>query len=144
MISAAPSFRPSGLYRSVASTRLLSAALLAALLALFASLLPGIQLSTVPALESSGLAFVPNQGQTDPQVRYEVSPTGSTIFFTDSEVVLVLPRGEQANVLRVAFEGANQHPALAADNRLPGVVNYIRGSSAAEWQTNLPTFGTLR
>lgn len=41
------------------------------------------------------LAFVPNAGQTDPDVQFQARGMGGTIFFTSEEVVLSLPTADQ-------------------------------------------------
>ena len=46
-------------------------------------------------------------------------------------------------VVRLRFEGANPAPEVTAVRRLPGVVNYLRGSDPARWHTNLPTYAAI-
>ena len=84
------------------------------------------------------LSFVPNAGQTNPAVRFQVRGMGGTLFFTPREVVLSLPtpagaRRQQEDasgafarlreqpltakvapttVVRLRFEGANQALSL--------------------------------
>ncbi len=112
------------------------------------------------------LSFVPNAGQTDPAVRFQVRGMGGTIFFTDGEVVLALPatqaRATGANVrvagmlgqdppivvqpptvVRMQFVDAALVPTVAGAERLPGVVNYLIGSDPARWRTNLPTYADI-
>ncbi len=113
------------------------------------------------------LSFVPNAGQTDPAVRFQVRGMGGTIFFTESEVVLALPQGsEQPNrpdplarldplapledsaprpvsVVRMQFVDANPAPAIAGAAQLPGIVNYFIGNDPAQWRTNLPTYAGI-
>jgi hypothetical protein len=110
------------------------------------------------------LSFVPNTGQTDPSVRFQVRSMGGRLFFTPSEVVLSLPtpaepqassfelrdesdriRNSQpvarnAAVLHLHFEGANPTPEVIGAERLPGIVNYFIGNDPAKWRTNLPTY----
>src|SRR5437762_13477087 len=40
------------------------------------------------------LHFEPNQGQADPTVRYLTHAPGGTIYFTPSEIVMAVERGE--------------------------------------------------
>jgi len=91
------------------------------------------------------LAFVPNAGQTDPAVRFQVHDRSGTIFFTTSEIVLTLPATEQApsSVVRLRYEGANPNPKVVGLGRLPGIVNYFIGNDPAQWHTNLPTYAGI-
>jgi hypothetical protein len=116
------------------------------------------------------LSFVPNAGQTNPAVRFQVRGMGGTLFFTPKEVVLSLPtaspqtkRNERRNVLdslpdsrrraeaepdavsppavvRLTFDGANPTPEIAGAERLPGIANYLIGNDPAKWRTNVPTY----
>ncbi len=109
-----------------------------------------------PALRTPAglpLAFEPNAGQSDAAVRYQVRAPGGWLYFTNSEVALVLDA-------RAAAAGKGAAPAapaavrmqfvapadatLSAAERLPGTVSYLRGSDPAGWQTNLPTYGAIR
>ncbi|MFL6208692.1 MAG: carboxypeptidase regulatory-like domain-containing protein [Pyrinomonadaceae bacterium] len=50
-----------------------------------------------------------------------------------------------ATVLRMQLLGANPHPtAIRGDSELPGKVNYLFGNDAAQWRTNVPTYGEVR
>jgi hypothetical protein len=44
--------------------------------------------------------------------------------------------------VRVQFLGATP-PSLSGAERLPGVVNLLRGSNPARWRSNLPTYAGL-
>jgi len=150
------------------------------LLMLLLATLPGqrvLQLplnpSSTPAAPAPGiaqefgrlpLAFVPNTGQADAAVRFQVQGMGGTIFFADEAVVLTLPRevsaaqagnwqpGEaerppdtettarEAAVVRLRFDGASQHPAIDGGERLPGTVSYFIGNDPARWRAGLPTY----
>ena len=54
---------------------------------------------TAPAVQENyanlPLAFEPNAGQADPQVRFLTRSHGMTIFFTDNEAVMVLQKPEK-------------------------------------------------
>ena len=117
------------------------------------------------------LSFVPNAGQTDPAVRFEVRGMGGMIFFKANEVVLSLPTEAQSparqdtalapldrlreerlavakaaappSVVRLRFEGANLAPEVMGTERLPGIVNYFIGNDPAKWRTNLPTYASI-
>jgi hypothetical protein len=111
------------------------------------------------------LAFVPNAGQTNPDVQFQARGMGGTIFFTSEEVVLSLPTADQPSapvaperhhpanqrlsrraeqpaptVVRLQFAGANPSPTVTGGEQLPGVVNSFIGNDPTQWRTNLPTY----
>ena len=56
------------------------------------------------------LSFVPNVGQTDQAVHFQVNSFGGTLFFTPQEVVLSLPQSNEA------AKFAEQKMALRSDS----------------------------
>lgn len=82
------------------------------------------------------LAFQPNRGQTDPEVRFLSRGHGYTLFLTESEAVLANPQA----VLRMRLLGANKAPRIGGRQELPGKVHYFRGPDRRTWQTNIPTY----
>ena len=69
---------------------------------------------TGAALEAYGklpLSFMPNLGQTDPSVYFQVRGLGGTLFFTPGEIVLTLP-GRPLTDFRPLnrFQRPHQHP----------------------------------
>lgn len=131
--------------------------------------LPAIQPSPATSLGQAAqqlaklpLAFIPNQGQTDPSVRYQVRSRAGTLAFTPDKVVLTLTpaqaggpqpndgtqaqAGEQnvaAALLSVQFTGADTSARLESLDQLPGKVNYLIGNDPAKWQTDLPTYAGI-
>ncbi len=94
-------------------------------------------------LDLSGmpLAFIANEGQTDPDVAYHVSSSGGSLFFTPREVVFTLPMTqENAYVVRMDFIGADT-AAIRGFNKQAGIVNYFIGNDPAEWRTHIATYG---
>jgi len=106
------------------------------------------------------LSFVPNVGQQDQAVRFQARGLGGNLFFSPGEVVLNLPNPvkaaqnhgaeeqirydlQSANVVRIHYQGANKNPEVAALEQLPGVVNILKGSTPAQWQSNLPTYSGI-
>ncbi|MBE7550852.1 MAG: hypothetical protein HS126_07220 [Anaerolineales bacterium] len=125
------------------------------------------QMMPEPALAQTTLArlplrFIPNQGQTDPAVKFHVHGLGGSLFFSPKEVVFSLPtpvteqgsrgaeeRGREKtvyplfnpkSVVRLTFDGANPTPAIEGLNPLPGGANFFLGNDPAQWQSNLPTY----
>ena len=95
--------------------------------------------------EALRLAFIPNEGQTDRDVRYQAHGLGGTLFFTEEGVMLSLPTAEEARyAVRLHFEGASPDTTLTAETPLGGRVSYLLGSDADAWRSGLPTYGALR
>ncbi len=102
------------------------------------------------------LAFEPNQGQTDPQVKYMARGNGYTLFLTNQEAVLSLLGPAKSNskttkysskgeryALRMKMMGANPQPEIAAEQSLPGKSNYYVGNDPSKWQTGVPEFARV-
>jgi hypothetical protein len=117
----------------------------------------------VTAYGNLPLAFEANQGQTDPRVKYMARGNGYTLFLTSSEAVVSLPVVNEAApnssrersrrhlssqkissaVLRMQMVGANPHPQIAGQERLPGISNYFIGNDPHKWQTGVPQYGRV-
>jgi hypothetical protein len=89
------------------------------------------------------LAFVPNEGQTAPDVRYHARGPAFGFFFTSRKATLSLEKGRRGVALELRFLGANPHPAIDATRRLPGRVSHLTGSAAVGRRAGLPTFGQV-
>jgi hypothetical protein len=90
------------------------------------------------------VAFEPNVGQTDSQVRFLARTPGAIVFFTDSEAVMVLSRSEQGRsgrlrrrkppvnwqreVVRMKLVGGEK-PQASGLETLPGVT--LKGKQAS-------------
>jgi len=107
------------------------------------------------------LAFEPNVGQTDAQVRFLARGGGMTAFFTDTETVMVLSRSRQAKkpvgpgraeapaeveqtVVRMKLAGAGQPRRAIGLEKLPGISNYFIGNDPAKWRTDVPHYGRIQ
>lgn len=102
------------------------------------------------------LAFVPNVGQTNQRVRFQVQSLGGQVFLGDKEITFALPspitdtatltptidtnRVRSHYALRMQFLGTAAQPEIAGVDRLPGTVNYVSGATAAQWHSNVATF----
>jgi hypothetical protein len=108
------------------------------------------------------LAFEPNVGQTDPQVRFLARGGGMTAFFTDTETTMVLSRSRHANrpaglgreeapagevertVVRMKLENASRSRRATGLERLPGISNYFIGNDPAKWRTGVPHYARVQ
>jgi len=125
-----------------------------------------VQPRVVEAFRKLPLSFEPNQGQTDPQVKFVSRGSGYTLFLTGGDAVLSL-RGQKAvgrqlsvassqlwkatdhglrttDVVRMKLVAANPAARVAALDELPGKSNYFLGNDPSQWRTNIPTFARVR
>jgi hypothetical protein len=96
------------------------------------------------------LSIEPNQGQTDARVQFVSRGDGYTIFLSPTSATFALRRNvngatsTESAVVRMDLLGANAKTAMQAQNRLPGVTNYLMGGTLRKWPTNLPTYAKAR
>ncbi|NDQ58189.1 MAG: choice-of-anchor D domain-containing protein, partial [Acidipila sp.] len=103
------------------------------------------------------LAFEPNRGQTDGQVKFLTRGRGFTFYLTPAESVLALrgsvPGAESAaqehndsvtqSVLRIQLAGANRSAKIEPQRLLPGITNYFIGSDPSRWRTHIPNYARV-
>ncbi len=99
--------------------------------------------------------FEPNQGQTDPRVKFLARGAGYGLFLTGDEAVLELHRtasiqhsapGSQpasSSVIRMRLDGANSSARVSGASPLPGKSNYFIGNDASKWRHDIPQFGRV-
>ncbi len=115
-----------------------------------------VDLSTTEssALEAYGklpLLFIENQGQVDEAVRYYVTASGQTVYFTEENIVFDLIRSDGAEaddtadrlVFSLDFLGANSQLAIEGSGKDDAVVNYFVGNDPENWYANVPTYREL-
>jgi len=128
-------------------------------------------MSTAPALSAkprltatllkAPMSFEANQGQTDPSVNFIARGSGSTLFLTPTESVMVLQQREatepsdnydsmavepapiKQSVVRMKLEGANPKPSVEGQDPQPGIVNYFIGNDPTKWRTKIPTYAKV-
>jgi Beta-propeller repeat len=88
------------------------------------------------------LAFEPNRGQTDPQVKFMARGSGFGLFLTSQEAVLKLARSSSA--LRMSLASGNPKAEVVGTDTLPGKSNYLIGKDPSRWHTNIPQFARVR
>ena len=93
------------------------------------------------------MRFEPNQGQTDPQVRFLARGAGYGVFLTPGQAVLTLSAHASritGNTVRFQLVGANSGSAVSGDDLLPGQSNYFIGNNPDKWHRNIPQFARVR
>ncbi len=91
------------------------------------------------------MVFEPNQGQTDPQVKFLVHGSNYGLFLTAKEAVLALHKSpKEVSVLRMALAHANANAQVQGADKLPGKSNYLIGNDPTKWHRNIPQFAKVR
>jgi hypothetical protein len=91
------------------------------------------------------LGFEPNQGQTDPQVKFLARGPGYGLFLTSDRAVLSLPSASRnASVVSMQLAGADPDATVNGTDQLPGKTNYFIGNDPAKWHRDIPQFARVR
>ena len=100
------------------------------------------------------MRFEPNVGQTDSSVQFLARGKGFTMFLTPSESVIVLAQQQakardtgllqNAEVVRMRFDGAAAKPRMVGLQPLPGITNYFLGNDPNQWHTDIVSFAKVR
>ena len=98
------------------------------------------------------LIFEPNQGQSDPEVKFLAHGGGFGLFLTANQAVLTLRHAAtgtghsipQSSVVRMTLEGSSANSAVSGADELPGKSNYFIGNDPAKWHTDIPQFARVR
>jgi hypothetical protein len=129
---------------------------------------PGTQdAQVVQAYGKLPLSFTENRGQVSEPVRFYISGSRGTIYYTPEEVVYdVVEKTSQPErkrpgerepelvspdttirrrgvVVRMKFQGANPSVVLEGVDELEGKVNIFRGKDPDKWKTGIRTFGGI-
>lgn len=110
------------------------------------------------ALSSRALSlpmyFEPNQGQTDPRVKFLARGAGYGLFLTADEAVLELRAASSelsavssqrasSAVIRMTLDGADASARVSGASPLPGKSNYFIGNDPSKWRHDLPQFARV-
>src|SRR5882762_8517236 len=80
------------------------------------------------------IAFEPNRGQTNSQVKYLARGSGYDLFLTPREAVLRMRHpNARDSALRLQWIAADPAPLMTPEQGLSGRVNYLRGRDPANW-----------
>lgn len=116
-----------------------------------------------PKALSLPLFFEPNQGQTDPQVKFLARGAGYGLFLTSDEAVLellypavstqhsapgshrpALDSPATSSVIRMRLDGASASARVSGASPLPGKSNYFLGNDLSQWRQNIPQFARVQ
>src|SRR5579872_324843 len=108
------------------------------------------------------LAFEQNRGQVQGDTNFIargsgfeafLDPAGATVALGAPQLQTTAPTRHQPVVkpsrpelseIRMNLEGASHATRPEAEDRLPGVVNYYRGSDRSKWHRDVPTYARVR
>jgi uncharacterized repeat protein (TIGR01451 family) len=95
------------------------------------------------------LIFEPNQGQTDPRVKFLARGAGYTLFLDAAGAMIAMQTahssaGHGEQFVGMKLVGANPAAATKGTNPLPGKSNYILGNDPQQWHTGVPQFAGAR
>ena len=88
------------------------------------------------------LAFEPNLGQTDAQVKFMARGSKFGLFLTSQEAVLKL--AQSSSLLQMSLAGSNPEATVAGTDALPGRSNYLVGNDPSRWHRDIPQFARVR
>jgi hypothetical protein len=101
-------------------------------------------------IHALGISFIPNMGQTDSAVLYQVNGTAGELFFKSYSLIFALPVASQTGTemtdytaVELEFLGRNEATYLEALGALTGKVNYLRGTDLDAWLTNIPSYAGI-
>lgn len=100
------------------------------------------------------LSFEPNQGQSDPQVRFLAHGQSYSLFLTGDEAVLSLRAASSSppvraqssfeTILKMRLLGARTSSSVQGLDELPGKSNYFIGNDPAKWRTDIPNYAQVK
>jgi uncharacterized repeat protein (TIGR01451 family) len=102
----------------------------------------GMQATSVGAWP---LFFEPNQGQTDPRVKFMARGSGYGLFLTANEAVLKLGSSKvgASSAVAMRLEGANAAANVRGSDALPGKSNYLVGNDPKRWRSGISQFARV-
>ncbi len=114
------------------------------------------------------LSFEANQGQQEKSVKFLSRGSGSNLFLTNREAVLVLTKSDtpapvparakkaphatlthkkpkrSSTALRTQLVAANPAAKVTGEEELAGKINYLRGNDPSQWRTGVSTYAKVR
>jgi hypothetical protein len=95
------------------------------------------------AYGSLPLSFEPNAGRTDSRIDYLTHTAAGSVSLNPRGATVTLGKASQQETIGLRMLGAKETEAVPRE-RLPGVVNDLRGNDAGVWRTGIPTFERVR
>jgi len=96
-----------------------------------------------PIVDRMPVLFVKNRGLHPDEVRYFVTATDRSLFFTDRGITLVMTDRDRRWVVKIDFVDPNPAARPCGEDRQPTVVSWFKGPTR-RGTTGMPTFGRIR
>jgi uncharacterized repeat protein (TIGR01451 family) len=94
------------------------------------------------------LIFEPNQGQTDPRVKFLARGAGYSLFLDATGAMIAMQTAHSTaadqRFVRMKLVGANPAAATTGTDPLPGKSNYLFGNDPKQWHTGIPQYAGAR
>ncbi len=91
------------------------------------------------------LSFEENRGQANRDVRFVARQPGYAVYLADTETRFELrDQASHSQTVSMKFIGASTNATVEGRQPLPGKSNYFIGNDPGEWQTDVPTFASVR
>jgi hypothetical protein len=97
-----------------------------------------------PGSVGSRLDFVENRGQWDGPAVFTAWLGRDLAASLEPGSVALRLGGERITDVRLVFEGASAAAAIIGEEQRRGVYNFFLGSDRRRWQSNVPSFGSVR
>ena len=95
-------------------------------------------------LLGSRLDFVENRGQWDGPAVFTASLGRNLATSLEPGGVALRLGGERTTEVRLLFEGASAAATIVGEEKRRGVYNFFLGNDRRRWQSNVPSFGSVR
>ena len=94
------------------------------------------------------IAFEPNEGQFDRDLRFVGRTADHSVAVTDDELIMAWSgdgagKDRDTDIVRMRLVGA-ERTSVEAEEELPGKANYLIGNDRSSWHTNVRTFARVR
>lgn len=97
---------------------------------------PALYAAQATQIPVTPIAFEPNAGQADAQVKFLAHLPQAMLWMTDREVVL--------GQMRLQFRGGDTNPKIEPEEPVPGISNYFIGNDRSQWRTDIRHFSKVR
>jgi Beta-propeller repeat len=94
-------------------------------------------------LEQLPLLFEENLGQVSPEIRYQAQGRHVSVSLSSQKMTWMIPQGFGHKV-EMHLEGARQQLEIVAEEKLPTLHSYIKGSDPAGWHSGIRTYRKVR
>jgi hypothetical protein len=122
-------------------------------------LLQALRMAAAAQISALPISFAPIEDDKNPEMKFVSRGSNYSLFLNSREALLYLSPSRtrrasrfdlgvlaqtQPALLHMRFENANTSSEIIGIDTLPGHNNYLVGSDATKWRTNVPTYRKVR